>query len=208
MPVATGSFRLPSDVEGYGSERTWTSLYALACTVPQDHCIVELGVYKGQGLICLAQSGRECYGVDHFKGEAGGTKHGATFGFFDHFAGSYRRALDEALERYGVAGNVHIIEGNSQLQETADTFLEMQAAIGKRQPIGMLVIDAAHDYESVKRDFVTWCDLVGKDGFILFDDAQYDEIAQFITELPDHGWECVGYSAGGRLAGAYRKEDV
>lgn len=176
--------RFPFGVEGYLEPWEGQALYTLARReVASGAAVVELGSYKGRSTICLAQSGRWVLAVDHFAAEAAPGAHA------DHAAGTYREAFDANLERFGVADVVTKHVGDTHGAGAEDAF----AALDRTgTAVGMVFIDAAHDYESVKADVVWWGPLVVPGGLLVFDDAPMPTVRRVIEECLADGWERAG----------------
>lgn len=189
-------FEFPADVEGYGDAVTTRFLYDRACEVPEDGLIVELGSYKGQGTIALGLSGRRIITIDHFTGE---TNVGLS-AHFDHLAGTYRDDLLKNLIEWGIDGVV-VVEGKTSEFPQVKTFEDSPL---KYDYVDLLVIDGAHDYESVKADWECWSPIVSRDGTVVFDDVNFPEVRRFIDQHVMCGaWYC-SHNLGGRMA-AYRR---
>jgi predicted O-methyltransferase YrrM len=94
------------------------------------------------------------------------------------------RELGAALERYGLAGKVHLVVADSSTVDPPSDSLEL------------LFIDGDHSYEGARRDFERWSPLVRAGGTVLFHDAVdtggygnvYPGVARFVSEIGG-GWE-------------------
>lgn len=130
-------------VAGYlhGSEPEFLS--RLAFGVPKEHCIVEVGSFRGRSTIALAWGANDwamVYAIDpHHKHMV----KDLAFGMDDHVA------FLENILRAGVADKIRII--NTSSMEAFQGW-----ALVKRQDIGLIFIDGAHDYLSVKTDVEEW----------------------------------------------------
>lgn len=169
------TFEFPHDVEGYLWEHEGRVLYELASRVPDDRLVVELGSYKGKATICMAQA-HPVIAVDHFKGEQG---LGEPLQHFDHITGDYRCAFEGNLKAHGVMERVVVLE--------ADSAAAAEQCDG---PVGLLFVDAGHDYASVRADLRAWEPRV--EGYIVLDDTNVPGVRQAMNELK--GWEVVDAS--------------
>lgn len=70
----------------------------------------------------------------------------------------------------------------------------VNAGNGWRSDIGLLIIDHAHDYSSTLKAFLSWEDVIGNQGFIIFHDYIIKEpgVIQCVDEILVTGqWEMV-----------------
>lgn len=175
-------FRFPGEVEGYLTEAEGRALYELAKATPDTCEVVELGSYKGRSTICLAQGHPLVWTVDHWLGETLDGGVGAVQ-FFDHIAGTYQPDFNANLKRYGVRERVCAVDS-----DTADAASRLS---GRR--IGLLFIDAAHDYPAVHRDFAAWEPLLAENGGVIaFHDSHFPGVAQVIEDAQQLGWRAFG----------------
>jgi predicted O-methyltransferase YrrM len=92
--------------------------------------------------------------------------------------------LRSALERYELAGKVHLLVADSR---TADP---------PPAPLELLFIDGDHSYEGAKADYERWSAFVAPGGHLLFHDAVdtggygnvYPGVAQVVREIGP-GWQ-------------------
>ncbi len=123
-------------------------------------CIVEIGSFRGKSAVALALGVREnvnghrphIYCIEPHLPFVG--YYGGQFGPED------RGAFYRAMLMTGAYTEVSLVNLPSD-----------QAALGWREPIGLLFIDGDHRYECVKRDFEYWEPHVIVGGLIAFDDA-------------------------------------
>lgn len=171
------TFTFPADVEGYLWEHEGELLFEAARRVSREHVVVELGSYKGRSTICLAQGHDLVIAVDHFKGEQSIepiTQH------FDHITGDYRAEFERNLDKYGVRANV--------LVTPYDTVTA--AKIWASKTVGLLFVDAAHDYESVSQDLRAWLPLMAPEGYLILDDVNTPGVGRAMKELLGD-WETI-----------------
>jgi predicted O-methyltransferase YrrM len=93
--------------------------------------------------------------------------------------------LRAALERYGLAGKVHLVVADSRTVEPPSTSLEL------------LFVDGDHSYEGARADHERWSSFVRPGGHLLFHDAVdtggygnvYPGVAQLVAEIDGgSGW--------------------
>jgi predicted O-methyltransferase YrrM len=93
--------------------------------------------------------------------------------------------LQSALERYGLAGKVHLVVADSRTVEPPP------------DPLELLFVDGDHSYEGAKADFERWGAFVRPGGHLLFHDAVdtggygnvYPGVARLIGEVErTRGW--------------------
>lgn len=151
----------------------------VAARVNDGDTLAEVGVWFGRSVIYLAQACKRAgkrvkiYAVDTFKGEDAA--------IVARHNGSVRRAFEANLQRCGVADMIEVVESDS-------------AAAAALVPDGLAFafIDAAHDYESVKRDLAAWIPKVKPGGMIAGHDSQHEPVMRAVIEaLPNAkqaGW--------------------
>ena len=154
----------------------WAFYRAIAKNLHDGDTVAEIGVWLGRSIIFLAQ---ECqrlgkrvkfYAIDTFKGESNQKEHEATVRLA---GGSLRASFEANLKRCGVTDVVTIIEGDSA--ESAIHF--------KDKSLNFVFIDAAHDYESVKRDVAAWLPKVVETGILSGHDADHEPVFRAVKEL-------------------------
>lgn len=165
----------PEEVEGYLPHAAGHMLFRLACAVPERGLIVELGSYKGRSTICLAQSGRKVWAVDHFKGEAFEEVNDKRNVKADHLSGTYSDAFLTNLQRFDY-GNVRVLQ-----QDTA-------AGPPEAVSVDLLFVDAAHDYPSVTADLAAWEPYMAPRGVIAFDDVNFPGVMHAVADAGQRGW--------------------
>lgn len=145
-------------IEGFLSDAEAEYLYILAKKCGGN--IVEIGSWKGKSTVCLALgskagSGGKVIAIDPHQGLA------------DEHAGIHRLEdtepiFRENIKRTGVDDIVIPLMVKSE-----------EAVKGWTEPISLLWIDGAHDYENAKRDFLLWEQHLKEGGVIAFHDALY-----------------------------------
>jgi predicted O-methyltransferase YrrM len=152
------------------------NLYQLALTTPVP-LVVELGSWQGKSAVCLAMAMRDrgegiVYAVDTWQGSNNDISR--------QILKSYKpdqlwNEFNANIRRSGVANLIKPIR-----KMTADAARQWDG-----RQIGLLYIDAGHDYEEVKQDFELWSPYVASGGFIVFDDVpSWEGPTRFIEQLP------------------------
>ena len=157
----------------------WPFYESVADKLKDGDEVAEIGCWLGRSLIHLAQRCKrqgkrvKFYAVDTFHGESNQREHEATV---KECGGSLRASFEANLIRCGVRDMVEIIEGDSA--ESASKI--------KDGSLAFCFIDAAHDYESVKRDVAAWKSKIADGGILAGHDAQHDPVWQAVSEqLPN-----------------------
>ena len=133
--------------------------------------IVEIGSWKGKSTVYLALgskagSGGKVYSIDPHRDAPDYT---GAFGGEDT-----EPIFRENIKRAGVDDIVTPMVMKSE-----------EAAKGWTQPISLLWIDGAHDYENVKKDFLSWAPYLREGGIIAFDDAinpRFPDVRKLVNE--------------------------
>jgi hypothetical protein len=140
-----------------------------------DH-IAEVGVWLGRSVIYLAQElkrqGKSCeiHTYDTFQGEDNQPEHQAVV---DEYGGSIREAFYDNVKRCGV----------SELFSVTQCDSAAGASFHENDEMAFVFIDAAHDYESVKRDIQAWLPKVKPGGILAGHDIQHEEVQRAVKEL-------------------------
>ena len=131
-------------------------LFELARHAKPGGVIVEIGSWKGKSTICLAKGSEvgsklKIYAIDP---HIGSEEHHATgkIWTFDEFQANIRKA--------GVQDSIVPL-----------VKMSTEAAKGFDQPISLLFIDGAHDYDSVRADFEAWFPKLVDGGTVAFHDT-------------------------------------
>ncbi len=161
---------LARDVDGFLTDREGRLLYHLAGQCPGQGVIVEIGSWKGKSTIWLGQGVKDAgkttriYAIDPHTGSAEHQKDHAKIWTFDEFQKNIARA--------GVADLVQPV-----------VLPSARAAGSIPSPIELLFIDGAHDYESVKQDYMLYAPRVAPGGHIAFHDTPWPGVRQFVEEI-------------------------
>jgi predicted O-methyltransferase YrrM len=153
-------------IRGWLSLDEGTLLATLAARVQPQNDIVEVGSFLGRSTCALAAgsesgSSAKVHAVDMHSGLAG------------IFHGSTLPAFRANLASKGLASNVKVHEETSKRAA--------RLWMGKR--VGLLFVDAAHDYGSVRSDFVEWLPLLSPDAYVVFHDSNQPGPNVFLREI-------------------------
>ncbi|ODS30006.1 MAG: translation elongation factor P [Candidatus Scalindua rubra] len=160
--------------EGMISLEEATLLYELAKNT-LDHCIVEVGSYRGRSTVALGRGSLDggmvpVYAIDpheEFTGILGGS-----------FGPADRGAFFQTMLATSCYHVVRLINLSSE-----------QLSPNWNQKISLLWIDGDHSYEGVKRDFDCWLPHLTLGTFIAFDDSKDPKLGPYrlIEELLETG---------------------
>ena len=165
-------------------------LRELAWEVPAECAIVEIGSYLGESAIALARGAADGAGaprvhcVDPWIGPTPGTtgQDPLNLGTGDAW---YAAFLDN-IEIAGVA---------DQITVHRETSAEAASRWTAEQPIGLLFIDAVHDYDPILQDYTLWSPYVVEAGWLAFHDfsSGFPDTERVINEhvLPSGLWSRV-----------------
>lgn len=165
--------KVSSDVDGWCDYRK--VYYSIASKLETGDTFVEVGSWQGQSIILLAQElqnlGKKVrlFCVDTFKGEVGQSEHLAVVA---GNGGSIRSIFEANIKAAKVDDMIQIIEGDSA----------ESAALFEDESLAGVYIDAAHDYESVKKDLAAWLPKVKPDGIFAGHDYPHHEVKQAVDE--------------------------
>lgn len=148
------------------------ALYRLALEWPAEGAIVELGAWVGLttsylATACRVRGGGRVYAVDTFRG----TREGDTrYPSVERHGGDTLPAFRGQIHRAGVEAWVEALIGDTG--EVARRY--------NGGPIRLLLIDADHSYEGVRRDFRSWSPHVAPGGIVVFHDYLMSDVARFV----------------------------
>lgn len=139
---------LVNDIGGWMTGAEGRILYNLAQRAPRGGAIVEIGSYQGKSTIWLARGSEagnrlHVYAID---------PHEARPENFDKFRSFITRAGVDSLV-------------------TPIRKLSHDAARDFSEPVSMIFIDGAHEYDPVKKDFELWFPKVVENGIMAFHDT-------------------------------------
>jgi MMP 1-O-methyltransferase len=148
---------LVAGVEGWLPEFEGELLFDLACRCSRHGIIVEIGSWKGRSTIWLASGSRAgggatVYAIDP---HTGSTEHQAGGGVVATFE-EFQRNVATA----GVADLVSPVLKPSR-----------EAVVDVPDPVALVFVDGAHEYEAVRLDFETWFPRLVEGGVMAFHDT-------------------------------------
>jgi predicted O-methyltransferase YrrM len=166
-------------IQGWLDPNAGGVLYQFAAQNAPNGNVVELGSWKGRSTAWLA------FGVmDRGKGSVVAV---------DTWAGTQTETLHaQLLERYGpdqlyeeFLGNLRGLGLEAQVEPWRMDTLAAARRWDRGASIGVLHIDASHEYADVRADFEHWSPHVVPGGFIVFDDVpSFPGPSRLVTELP------------------------
>ncbi|HPB69242.1 MAG TPA: class I SAM-dependent methyltransferase [Candidatus Omnitrophota bacterium] len=169
---------LVKDVDGFLTNREGQALYKLASAC-RNGVIVEIGSWKGKSTIWLGQGAREAgaktiYAIDHHVGSQEHQGAGGAVWTFKEFENNIRKAgLDDVV--------TPLVKTSAEARPLVN------------DPIDLLFIDGAHDYDSVQQDFRLWFPAVRNQGTIAFHDTPWPGVGQVVSEVLKTGQFCRAY---------------
>ena len=153
--------KLADKVEGWLTDKEGELLYNLARNCTGRGVIVEIGSWKGKSTVWLGQGSKggkqvEIYAVD------------------PHTGASEQRAM------YGEVWTFEEFKKNIQNAQVDHLVVPLvktsEAAAGDfNQPVELIFIDGAHEYEAVRLDFDLWYPKVIEGGIMAFHDTIWNE---------------------------------
>jgi hypothetical protein len=187
-------------VDGFLPDEEAVRLYVLAARLPgRAPVVVELGSWVGKSAVVLGTALRRRRGatlvcVDPFDGSGDAP----SLAFYEsekaRLGGQLREMFEQNTRRAGLARVIDMRQGRS-----AEVVRQW------RRPIDMLFIDASHDYEDVRHDFLQWSRFVRPGGIVALHDVHLEPggeafeafpgPARVVEEclLPDSSWERIEY---------------
>ncbi|MGI0134366.1 MAG: class I SAM-dependent methyltransferase [Candidatus Micrarchaeaceae archaeon] len=169
---------ITAGVDGWLADDEGELLFNLAKSCKGKGAIVEIGSWKGKSTIWLgkgsiAGNNVKVWAIDP---HTGSHEHHQIFGkvwTFDDFKKNIKRA--------GLEGIIVPVVASSE-----------QAASSFHEPVELIFIDGAHDYESVKADFELWFPKVIEGGTMVFHDTTYAEGPWRVVEKNLYGSRSFG----------------
>lgn len=151
------TLRLMAEIDGWLTPKEGRLLYTLGRACAGRGVIVEIGAWKGRSTVCLARGARDGHHPRVFAVDphTGSPEHRAAWGAVDTV-----REFARNLARAGVADVV------VPLVQTSE-----EAARALDEPVELIFIDGAHEYEAVERDFELWFPKVVSGGVMAFHDS-------------------------------------
>lgn len=156
-------------IDGWFTEAEGDRLAALALMVPDYRAIVEVGTYKGRSTCWMADANPEAH-----------------IFCVDPWAEAWGEALPIFLHNVAQGGWADRI---TPLRGSAVDIARIWIA-----PVGLLFLDAVHEYEPTLRDFVAWAPFVPPGGYVAFHDCEavWPGVQQVVAEALTTGeWDDV-----------------
>ena len=153
-------------IPGWLTEDEAITLYELARECPSNSPVaVEIGSWQGKSSLVLAKglkgkTNPALYCIDPFNGDAGASDRVIYSRALSTMNKSLKEAFLDNMSRHGVLDVVHPLEGYSY-----------EFAGGFTDPIDLLFIDGAHEYDAVLQDYEQWSPLLRPGGMIAFHDV-------------------------------------
>jgi hypothetical protein len=191
------------NLPGWSSVQKCMKLYSLIVT-HKIQTSVEVGVFGGRGSLSMAfghlETGGTCWGVDPYTAEASlefetDEENIKYWGRLDYET-LYRDLMIQSLAQ-GLTTHHQILRMKS----------EEAVTIFKNQSLGLVVIDANHNFETCSRDFEMWLPKIYDGGFLLADDLLWDGVSRAKHMIEHYGFkevEIVDDPAGSQW-GLYQK---
>lgn len=158
---------LTGGIGGWLSEPEGEFLYSLAKQVPTAQAIVEIGSWKGKSTIWLAKGAEagqrnKVYSIDLHSGSEA------------HVSEGEENTYQELLTNISRAKVEEIV-----VPLVATSYEVARSWKGK---VGLLWIDASHEYEDVKRDFLSWKPHLASAAIVAFHDCDKPGPAEVFDE--------------------------
>lgn len=164
-------------IRGWLSPIEATLLSLLAETISSNQNIVEIGSFCGRSTVSLAIGSKKgniskVFAIDPHQGIL-------SYGVENTYSSLRYNLKAQSLENF-----VKIIRKKS-------THAFKNWKYGK---IGLLFIDALHDYENVKMDFIKWSEYIVDGGLLLFHDSVQNGVTKLLIEIliNDNNYEPLG----------------
>lgn len=162
-PVALDfpAFLLWHKIRGFFSIEEAAAIQRIVKILPSGSHVAELGTFQGRSCVAIAAAlppGGILFCVDTFEGTI--ISPGQTRPPRPDVVRTNLACLNENLLRFGVSDRVRVFVSTTH------------AASGRFAPdsLGLLFIDAGHDYENVRQDLVDWYPKLAPGGFLVCDD--------------------------------------
>lgn len=150
------NWTFPEDVRGWLTEGVGYTLAELA----KGRTILEIGSWCGRSTVCMAQTAKQVHALDWGKGDDGTGPAWVTPELLDN------------LKRYGLLGKCVLHVGG--VDEVGSTLADAS--------FDLTFVDGAHDYASVKRDFLLAKRVTKPGGVIAFHDFVGDYHSPYIQQ--------------------------
>lgn len=161
----TGSLALARwlRIRGFFELEEAMAVQALVKTLPRGARVAELGTFQGRSSVAIAgvlPEGGELHCVDHFEGAL--LQPGQVKPPLPEIVRANLAALEANLKAFGLTARVKVHVGRTV--DVAPRFAEAS--------LHLLLVDAGHDYASVRADLETWYPKLVPGGFLVCDDYE------------------------------------
>jgi len=180
-----------SKVQGWLANQAGRTLYQMIIQYSPNNTIVELGAWKGRSTVWMANGVKDrgdnglLYSVDTWQGTQNEAVHKEMLKNYSD---------DQLFEEF--LANINNAGISEYVKPIRSTTIEAAKNWSLDKPIGLLLIDADHEYKAARKDFEYWSPMVADEGFIVFDDVPaWPGPTKLITQLP-HWYEQVAVSQG------------
>ena len=163
-------------VEGFLSDREAYSLFLLASKLKGKGVIVEIGSWKGKSTVCLAKGletvSNKCGNKDYYKIYAIDPHTGSS----EHNEGNKKVWTFDEFKR-----NIKEAKVEDCIVPIVKTSVDAKKDV--KEPVEVLFIDGAHEYEFVKLDYETWFDKLVDVGYIAFHDTPWEGVKKVVEHV-------------------------
>jgi len=175
--------KIVEPIQGWVSDQDGMVLYELARFHAPVSTVVELGSWKGRSTTWLGHAIKDrgegkVFAVDTWMGtqNSGPDEETCRQLLIGYKENQLYEEFLQNMRNGGVSDIVQSLQGDST--ENIQKFPH-------QMKIGLLFIDADHDYHAVKKDFETWSPKVATGGYVVFDDVpSWPGPTQLVSELP------------------------
>lgn len=171
---------ITDSVQGWLDDADGAHLYHLVRDHAPSGVVVELGSWKGKSTIWLASAVRDrrgqgqVYAVDTWEGTGNEAVH--TRMLASYAPHQLRDEFTSHIQKARLSDFVTPVQ-----KTTGQAACDWQEGIS----VGLLYIDADHDYIACRNDFEKWSPLVMPGGYIVFDDVpHWPGPTRVVAELP------------------------
>jgi len=144
---------------------------------------LEVGVHNGASMSYVVSTNKSlsCYGIDLFE---------SSIGHYKKDKITLNKTKNNIQKNNHSKSIIQLIKGNSH---SADTINHLKQMLGSKQA-DLLLIDADHSFEGIKKDFEIYSKLVSLNGIIVLDDyaKKWPGIIQFVETINRSEFEIIG----------------
>lgn len=147
-----------NSIPGFVSLKKVKKIQQVVKKLPSVCRVVELGSYKGRSAVAIASvlpDQGTLYCIDHFQGSP-------EMESWKIDSSNLLEDFCQNIKDFGVENKIQVLAMTGD--KAVDQF--------ESESLDMLFIDAAHDYDSVKSDLLSWYPKLKTDGFLFCDDYE------------------------------------